>query len=347
MQFDRGFLSPHFVTNPESVECVLEEPFILVHEDKISSVGKLVPLLEKVSQAKKPLLIVAEDVDGEALATLVVNKLRGILQCCAVKAPGYGDRRKAMLEDISTLSGGKPIFKDLGIDLEKVTFQMLGRAKKVIIDADYTTILEGAGDDKAIEQRCAQIRAEYDESDSDYDREKLQERLSKLSGGVAQIHVGAATETELKERKRRVEDALHSVRAALEEGVVPGGGTALVRAAARLDGLKSDVEDEQIGIDLVKRALEAPLRVIAENAGVDPSTAARRVREDAKVGLNAETAQFIDLKKAGILDPVKVTWTALSNAASVAALLLTTEAIVTEIPEPEKEAAAGAGAPMM
>jgi chaperonin GroEL len=347
MQFDRGFLSPHFVTNPESVECVLEEPFILVHEDKISSVGKLVPLLEKVSQAKKPLLIVAEDVDGEALATLVVNKLRGILQCCAVKAPGYGDRRKAMLEDIATLSGGKPIFKDLGIDLEKVTFQMLGRAKKVIIDADNTTILEGAGDDKAITQRCAQIRAEYDESDSDYDREKLQERLSKLSGGVAQIHVGAATETELKERKRRVEDALHSVRAALEEGVVPGGGTALVRAAAALDGLKSDVEDEQIGIDVVKRALEAPLRVIAENAGVDPSTAARRVREDAKVGLNAETAEFVDLKKAGILDPVKVTWTALSNASSVAALLLTTEAIVTEIPEPEKEAAAGAGAPMM
>ncbi len=347
MQFDRGFLSPHFVTSPESVECVLDEPFILIHEDKLASVAKLIPLLEKVSQAKKPLLVVAEDVEGEALATLVVNKLRGIIQCCAVKAPGYGDRRKAMLEDISILTGGRALFKDLGVDLEKATFQMLGRAKRVIVDADNTTILEGAGDDKAIRARCKQIRVEHDESDSDYDKEKLQERLSKLSGGVAQINVGAATETELKERKKRVEDALHSVRAALAEGAVPGGGVAFLRAQAALDGVKAD-GDEKIGVDAVRRALEAPLRQIAENAGVDASIAVKRVRAGkGAFGLNAETGEFGDLKAAGVMDPTKVAWTALVNAASVASLLLTTEALVSEIPDEEKEKAAGAGSPMM
>ncbi len=348
MQFDRGFLSPHFVTNPESVECVLEEPFILIHEDKLTSVAKLIPLLEKVSKAKKPLLIISEEIEGEALATLVVNKLRGILTCCAVKAPGYGDRRKAMLEDIAILTGGKPLFKDLGIDLEKVTFADLGRAKRVLIDQDNTTILEGAGDEKAMQARCVQIRKEYDESDSDYDREKLQERLSKLSGGVAQIHVGAATETELKERKRRVEDALHAVRAALEDGVVVGGGVALLRAQSALDAIKGDGENEQIGIGVVRRALEAPLRQIAENAGIDPSVAVKKVLAgNATNGFNAETGEYGDLRKAGVLDPTKVVVTALQNASSVAALLLTTEALISEIPEEEKDKAAGAGAPMM
>ncbi|MBI2931840.1 MAG: chaperonin GroEL [Planctomycetes bacterium] len=348
MQFDRGFLSPHFVTNAETVECVLDEPFILIHEDKLSSVAKLVPLLERVAQTKRPLLVIAEEAEGEALATLVVNKLRGVLQCCAVKAPGYGDRRKAMLEDIAILTGGKPLFKDLGIDLEKVTFEMLGRAKRVTVDADNTTLLEGAGDNKAIEARVKQIRREYEESDSDYDREKLQERLSKLSGGVAQILVGAATETELKERKKRVEDALHSVRAALEEGVVVGGGVTLLRAQSALSGLKAESAGEKMGIDVVRRALEAPLRQIAGNAGFDPSVAAGRIRAGAaSFGLNAEIGEFGDLKAQGILDPVKVVWTALSNAASVASLLLTTQALVGELPGEEKEKAVGAGAPMM
>jgi chaperonin GroEL len=344
MQFDRGFLSPHFVTNPQSVECVLENLYILIHEDKLSSAAPLIPLLEKVAAEKRALLVIAEDVEGEALATLVVNKLRGILPCCAVKAPGYGDRRKAMLEDIAILTGGRAVFKDLGIDLPKMPTSMLGRARKVIVDADYTTILDGAGDRKAVEARCAQIRKEYAESDSDYDREKLQERLSKLSGGVAVIHVGAATETELKERKKRVEDALHSVRAALEEGLVPGGGVALLRAEKALEGISAE-GDEKIGVEIVRRALEAPLRVIAANAGFDPSTAVRKVRAGSGAfGFDAERLEFRDLKEAGIMDPVKVTRHALQNAASVSSLLLTTEAMVAELPEEEeKPAAAEAG----
>jgi chaperonin GroEL len=344
MQFDRGFLSPHFVTNPQSVECVLEDPYLFIHEDKLSSAAPIIPLLERVAAEKRALLVIAEDVEGEALATLVVNKLRGILPCCAVKAPGYGDRRKAMLEDIAILTGGRAIFKDLGVDLQKMPTSMLGRARKVIVDADYTTILDGAGDRKAVEARCAQIRKEHAESDSDYDREKLQERLSKLSGGVAVIYVGAATETELKERKKRVEDALHSVRAALEEGLVPGGGAALLRAEKALDGISAE-GDEKIGVEILRRALEAPLRVIAANAGVDPSTAVRKVRAGSGAfGFDAERLEFRDLKEAGIMDPVKVTRHALQNAASVSALLLTTEAMVAELPEEEeKPAAAEAG----
>jgi chaperonin GroEL len=335
MQFDRGFLSPHFVTNPQSVECVLENPFILLFEEKLSPAAPLVPLLEKVAAEKRPLLVVAEDVEGEALALLVVNKLRGVLQCCAVKAPGYGDRRRAMLEDMAIQTGGKAVFKDLGIELPKATTAILGRAKKVIVDADYATILGGAGDKKAVETRCSQIRKELEASDSDYDREKLTERLSKLSGGVAVIQVGAATETELKERKHRVEDALHSVRAALEEGVVPGGGVALIRAAKAIDKLKLE-GDGKVGADLVRRACEVPLRVIASNAGQDASLAVRRVREGTGCfGFDAEAGSFGDLKKAGIMDPVKVTRHALQNAASVSSLLLTTDAMVTEIPEEE------------
>ncbi len=347
MQFDRGFLSPHFVTDQGSVECVLENPYIFLHEEKLSPAAPLIPILEKVVAEKRPLLVVAEDVEGEALALLVVNKLRGVLQCCAVKAPGYGDRRRAMLEDIATQTGGKAVFRDLGIDLAKSGTSILGRAKRVVVDADYTTILGGAGDKKAVEMRCATIRKELAESDSDYDKEKLTERLSKLSGGVAVINVGAATETELKERKKRTEDALHSVRAAIEEGVVPGGGTALVRAAKALDGLKA-TGDEQIGVDIVRRAIEAPLRVIASNAGQDGSLAVRKVRSGSGAfGFDAEAGEFADLKKRGILDPVKVTRHALRNAASVAALLLTTEAMISDIPEEEPKPAAGAGAPPM
>jgi chaperonin GroEL len=333
MQFDRGFLSPHFVTDQQSVEVVLENPLIFLFEEKLSPAAPLVPLLEKVAAEKRPLVVIAEDVEGEALALLVVNKLRGILPCVAIKAPGYGDRRKAMLEDMGILTGAKPVFKDLGIDLPKATISILGRAKKVIVDADYCTILGGAGDKKAIEARCAQIRAELETSDSDYDKEKLTERLSKLSGGVAVIHVGAATETELKERKHRVEDALHSVRAALEEGVVPGGGVALFRAAKAIDALKAE-GDEKFGVDIVRRACETPLRVIAGNAGYDPSLAVRKVRAGSGwFGYDAEANEFGDLKKAGIFDPVKVTRHALQNAASVSALLLTAEAMITDIPE--------------
>jgi len=348
MQFDRGFLSPQFVTSQSSVEAVLEKPLILIHEDKLSSVAKLVPLLEKVAAAKRSLLVIAEDVEGEALATLVVNKLRGVLNVCAVKAPGYGDRRRAMLEDIGILTGAKPVFKDLGVELDKLPLSSLGTAKKVIADADATTILEGSASKADIDSRLAAIRREFEESDSEYDKEKLQERLSKLSGGVARIDVGAATETELKERKRRVEDALHSSRAALEEGIVPGGGVALLRAASALDGLKLE-GDASFAIDIVRRALKAPARQIALNAGQDPSLAVRKTEQGkGAFGFNAATGEFEDLKKAGIIDPAKVVTTALVNAASVAAELITAEALVSEIPDAEAEKAMGAaGAPMM
>jgi len=336
MQFDRGFLSPHFVTSPQSVEAVLEDPYILIHEDKLSNVPKLIPLLERLSKEGKSLLLIAEDVEGEALATLVVNKLRGILRVCAVKAPGYGDRRKAMLEDIAVLTNGKAVFKDLGVDLEKLPTSYLGRAKRVIVDADNTTIIEGAGDKKAVEARCAQIQREYEESDSDYDREKLQERLSKLSGGVAQIKVGAATETELKERKHRVEDALHSVRAALEEGVVSGGGVAYLYARKALEKLSGE-EDEALGFRIVRRALEEPFRVIVANAGADPSVTMKKVLSgDRGSGYDAETNQLVQLKEAGIMDPYKVARHALLNAASVTSCLLQTEAMVSELPEKDK-----------
>jgi chaperonin GroEL len=347
MQFDRGFLSPQFVTSQSSVESVLERPLILIHEEKLSSVAKLVPLLEKVAAAKRSLLVIAEDIEGEALATLVVNKLRGVLNVCAVKAPGYGDRRRAMLEDIGILTGAKPIFKDLGIELDRLALNQLGTAKRVIADADSTTILEGAGTKADLEARIAAIRREYEESDSEYDKEKLQERLSKLSGGVARIDVGAATETELKERKRRVEDALHSSRAALEDGVVPGGGVALLRAATALGNLKLE-GDAAFAIDIVKRALEAPARQIARNAGQDPSLAVRKILQGKDAfGFNAATGEFGDLRKAGVLDPAKVVTTALLNAVSVAAELITAEALVSELPDAEGEKAVGAGAPMM
>lgn len=344
MQFDRGFLSPHFVTDPEHVEAVLEEPYILIHEDKLSSAANLIPLLEKIAATKKPLLVIAEDVEGDALATLVVNKLRGVLKCCAVKAPGYGDRRKAMLEDIAVLTGGKAIFKDLGIDLENVQLRDLGKARKVVVDTDYCTIIEGAGSRQAVEQRCKQIRKEMETTDSDYDYEKLQERLSRLSGGVAMIYVGAASEPEMKERKKLLENALAAVRAALEEGVVPGGGTALLRAEGALNRLEVH-GDEKFGVDIVRRALEASLRQIAENAGVDGSIAVREVRRGSGwFGFEAESGQFKDLKAAGVMDPAKVTYHAIVNASSVASMLLTTEALVSEVRE-KKEAPKVPGLP--
>jgi len=326
MQFDRGYLSPHFITDPDNMECVLEKAFVLVYEDKISSVTKLVPLLEKIAQAKRPLLIVAEDVEGEALATLVVNKLRGILEVCAVKAPAYGDRRKAMLEDIAILTGGKPIFKDLGIELDNVAIADLGQAKRIRVDADNTTIIEGAGESRAIKGRIEQIRKEIETTTSDYDREKLQERLAKLSGGVAVIKVGAATEVEMKEKKARVEDALHACRAAIEEGILPGGGVAVIRAAQKvLDAVRKKAvnDDQQIGIDIVRRAIEAPIKQIAENAGVDGSIVAQKVKEskDINFGYNALTHEYGDLVKMGVIVPTKVERIALQNAASIASLL--------------------------
>ncbi len=342
MQFDRGYISPYFITNPETMECVLEDCYVLVHEKKVSAVKDLIPLLEKVAQSGKPLLIIAEDVEGEALATLVVNKLRGTLKCAAVKAPGYGDRRKAMLGDIATLVGGKAIFEDLGIQLENVALRDLGRAKKVVIDKENTTIIEGAGSQDAIKGRIAQIRKELETTTSDYDREKLQERLAKLAGGVAQINVGAATEVEMKEKKARVEDALHAVRASVEEGILPGGGVALFRAAKALDGVKVD-GDEAIGVDIVRRALGAPIRQIAENAGVDGAIVLENVRasKDMAYGFNAETMQYENLVESGVIDPTKVTRSALQNAASIATLLLTTDALVSEIKE-KKEVGAHA-----
>ena len=347
MQFDRGYLSAYFVTDPERMEATLENALILLNEKKISSMKDLLPLLEQVAKLGKPLLIVAEDVEGEALATLVVNKLRGTLQVCAVKAPGFGDRRKAMLEDIAILTGGKVISEDLGIKLENVKLEDLGKAKKITIDKDNTTIVEGAGKAADIQGRVATIRRQIEETTSDYDREKLQERLAKLVGGVAVIKVGAATETELKEKKARVEDAMHATRAAVEEGIVPGGGVTLVRAAKALDSLKLEDEDEQIGVNIVKRALEEPLRKIAENAGHEGAVIVERVKAEKSdnMGFNAESEQFEDLVKAGVIDPAKVARTALQNAASIAALMLTTEALVSEIPE-EKRAPAMPGGGM-
>ena len=333
MQFDRGYLSPYFVTDPQKMECVLEDAYVLVHEKKISSVKDLVPILEKTAQAGRPVLIVAEDIEGEALATLVVNKLRGTVKCAAVKAPGYGDRRKAMLDDIATLTGGRAIFEDLGIKLENLTLNDLGKAKKIVLDKDNTTIVEGAGSQQNIRGRIEQIKAEIDSTTSDYDREKLEERLAKLAGGVAQINVGAATETEMKEKKARVEDALHATRAAAEEGILPGGGVALLRAAAKLDGLGLK-GDEATGVDIVRRACAYPLRMIATNAGVEGSIVVDRVQNaKGNQGYDAAAGEYVDMVKAGIIDPKKVVRLAIQNAASVAALLLTTEAIVAEIPE--------------
>jgi chaperonin GroEL len=338
MQFDRGYLSPYFVTDPERMECVLENALILIHEKKISSMKDLLPLLEQIAKSGKPLLIIAEEVEGEALATLVVNKLRGTLQCCAVKAPGFGDRRKAMLEDIGILTSGKAISEDLGIKLENVKLDDLGRAKKIVIDKDNTTIVEGAGKSADIEGRVKQLRSQVEETTSDYDREKLQERLAKLVGGVAQIKVGAATETEMKEKKARVEDAMHATKAAVEEGIVAGGGVALVRCIPALEKLKA-VGDEQIGINIVERALEEPLRLIAANAGHEGAVVAEKVRSsnNANYGFDAQAETFCDLVEAGVIDPTKVTRYALQNASSIASLMLTTEALVSEIPEKEEK----------
>jgi chaperonin GroEL len=339
MQFDRGYLSPHFVTNPDTMVCELEKPYILVYEDKISNVTKLVPLLEAVAKSKRPLLIIAEDVEGEALATLVVNKLRGILQVAAVKAPGYGERRKAMLEDIAILTGAEPIFKDLGIELDKVSVTQLGQAKKVNIDNDTTTIIEGAGSHEAIQGRIAQIRDEIETTTSDYDREKLQERLAKLTGGVARINVGAASEAEMKEKKARIEDALHATRAAIEEGIVPGGGVALIRCIEAVKALKLS-GDEKTGADIVANALRMPCYTIAENAGAVGNIVVNKVAQGkGSFGYNADKDKYEDLFEAGVIDPVKVTRIALQNAASVAGLLLTTDCVVTE--KPKDKAAAG------
>ncbi len=339
MQFDRGYLSPYFVTDPERMETVLENPVILIHEKKISSMKDLLPLLEQVARLGRPLLIVAEDVEGEALATLVVNKLRGTLQGAAVKAPGFGDRRKAMLEDIAVLTGGRAITEDLGIKLENIKVDDLGKAKKVTIDKDNTTIVEGDGSHKAIEGRVKQIRTQVEETSSDYDREKLQERLAKLVGGVAVIKVGAATETEMKEKKARVEDAMHATKAAVEEGIVPGGGVALLRASKALDGLKLDGDhDQQLGVNLIRRAIEEPLRWIAANAGQEGSIVVQKVKDEkGPNGFNAQTETYENLVSAGVIDPTKVVRTALQNASSIASLLLTTEALVAEIPEDKKE----------
>jgi chaperonin GroEL len=340
MQFDRGYLSPYFVTDPERMEVVLEDALVLIHEKKISVMKDMLPLLEQVARAGKPLLIIAEEVEGEALATLVVNKLRGTLHTAAVKAPGFGDRRKAMLEDISVLTGGKAITEDLGIKLENIKVTDLGRAKKVVIDKDNTTIVEGAGKSKEIEGRIKQIRAQIEETTSDYDREKLQERLAKLAGGVAVIKVGAATETAMKEKKARVEDALNATRAAVEEGIVPGGGVALLRSAKAIDGLKLS-GDEKVGAMIVKRALEEPIRQIVENAGLEGSVIVEKVKSEtvANRGYDADSMEYVDMLQAGIIDPTKVERVALQNAASVASLLLTTEALITDLPE-DKPAAA-------
>src|SRR5271155_2084129 len=349
MQFDRGYLSPYFVTDPERLECVLEDPYILIHEKKINSMKDVLPILEQISRAGKPLLLISEEVEGEALATLVVNKLRGTLNVCAVKAPGFGVRRKAMLEDISILTGGKAIMEETGIKLEGVQLSDLGRAKRITVDKDNTTIIDGGGTQKDIEGRIKQLRAQVEETTSDYDREKLQERLAKLAGGVAIIKVGAATETEMKEKKARVEDALNATRAAVEEGIVPGGGVALLRAAIALEGLKLE-GDEKIGVDIIRRACEEPVRQIVGNAGYEGAIVIEKIRvnNDSNFGFNAATAQYEDLVKAGVIDPTKVTRSALQNASSIAALMLTTEAMIAEIPEKKAAPAPGGhGGPEM
>jgi chaperonin GroEL len=344
MQFDRGYLSPHFVSDADTMECVLEKPFILVYEDKISNIQKLVPILEKVAKAKRPLLIIAEDIEGDALATLVVNKMRGIINCAAVKAPGYGDRRKAMLEDISILTDAKPIFKDLGVELDAVGIEDLGTAKKVVIDNDNTTIIEGAGSSQGIKGRIEQIKREIDKTTSDYDKEKLQERMAKLTGGIAQINVGAATESEMKEKKSRIEDALHATRAAIEEGILPGGGVALVRASKVLETTKLQ-GDEELGLQIVREAIQVPLKTIVENAGFDGAVVLRKVKQEKAFGFgfNALTGKYENLVETGVIDPAKVTRTALQNAVSVAGLLLTTDCIITEKPKKEDDAAGEEG----
>lgn len=349
MQFDRGYLSPYFVTDPERMEAVLDNPYILINEKKVSSMKDLLPILEQVAKLGKPLLIIAEDIEGEALATLVVNKLRGTLNVAAVKAPGFGDRRKAMLEDIATMTGGKVISEDMGVKLDAVTTEDLGQATKVTIDKDNTTIVDGKGDDQAVVGRVNTIRKQIEDTSSDYDREKLQERLAKLVGGVAVIKVGAATETEMKEKKARVEDAMHATRAAVEEGIVPGGGVALVRASKVLDNFSTESEDhdEQIGVSIVKRALEEPLRQISQNAGMEGAVIVGKVRDEANetFGFNAATEKFEDLVAAGVIDPAKVTRTALQNAASIAGLMLTTEAMIADIPEKDDHSHGGGGMP--
>ena len=342
MQFDKGYLSPYFVTNTDSMECKLEDAYILIYEKKISSLKDLLPILEKIAKAGKPLMIICEEVEGEALATLVVNKLRGTLNACAVKAPGFGDRRKAMLEDIAILTGGRCITEDLGIKLENIDVADLGQAKSIVVDKENTTIVEGYGKSSDIQGRVAQIRRQIEETTSDYDREKLQERLAKLAGGVAVINVGAATETEMKEKKARVEDALHATRAAVEEGIVPGGGVALLRCLPAIEKVESSNEDERIGVEIVRRAVEAPLRALSANAGVEGSLVVQEVKKcKGNNGYNVATDEYCDLVKAGVVDPKKVTRTALQNAASIAGLLLTTEALITEIPEAEKPPAPG------
>jgi chaperonin GroEL len=346
MQFDRGYLSPYFVTDPERMEAVMENPLVLIYEKKVSSMKDLLPLLEQVAKSGTPLLIIAEDVEGEALATLVVNKLRGTLNVAAVKAPGFGDRRKAMLQDIAILTGGKAITEDLGIKLENVKIEDLGKAKRITIDKDNTTVIEGKGKTAEIEGRVKEIRAQVEKTTSDYDREKLQERLAKLVGGVAVIKVGAATETEMKEKKARVEDAMHATRAAVEEGIVPGGGVALVRCIPAVEELAKTLNSEEaIGAHIVKRALEEPLRQIVYNSGEEGAIVIGKIRDskDSNFGYNAQTGQFEDLVKAGVIDPTKVTRTALQNAGSIAGLMLTTEALVSELPEEKKESAAPGG----
>jgi chaperonin GroEL len=347
MQFDRGYLSPYFVSDPERMECVLEDPYILIHEKRITNMKDLLPLLEQIVRAGKPLLLVAEEVEGEALATLVVNKLRGTLNVCAVKAPGFGDRRKSMLEDIAVLTGGTAVFEEVGIKLDGVTLKELGQAKRVTVTKDTTTIIDGGGASKNIEGRIKQLRSQIEETTSDYDREKLQERLAKLAGGVALIKVGAATETEMKEKKARVEDALNATRAAVEEGIVPGGGIALLRAAAALDSLKLD-GDEQIGVNIIKRACQEPIRQITGNAGYEGAVLMEKIlaSTDPNYGFNAATGKYEDLVKSGVIDPTKVTRSALQNAASVSALMLTTEAMICEIPEGKNGTGGGHGSNM-
>ncbi len=344
MQFDRGYLSPYFVTNPDTMECILENPYILIHDKKISSLKDFLPILEKVAQSGRPLLVIAEDVEGEALATLVVNKLRGTLRCCAVKAPGFGERRKAMLEDIAILTGGTVISEEKGFKLENAQLSYLGQAKKVVVDKDNTTIVEGAGNKEDIKRRINEIKVQIEKTTSDYDREKLQERLAKLSGGVAVLKIGAATEVEMKEKKARVEDALHATKAAVEEGIVPGGGVAYLRVMHKLDELKPENEDQAVGIDIVRKALEEPIRQIVANTGLEPSVIVQKVKEGKDdFGFNAQTEQFENLLESGVIDPTKVVRVALENAASVASLLLTTEAVVFEKPQKEKTPAVPGG----